>query len=611
MNRATRFFLGLVLLTGVACTVKDTPAPPLTGPSGLALSISVTAIPDSILQDGASQTAIQIEAIGPDGRPVRGLTLRVEVEYLGVIEDFGTLSAKTVVTGEDGRARVTYTAPPRPSQQVDEANIVTIHVTPIGSDYRGSSSRTVDLRLVTPGVLLPPNAAPVAQFTSTPTPAAVMTNVIFDASTSTDEGVPCGSACSYTWDFGDATSGTGVFVTHSFRTSGVFQVRLTVSDARGASGSSAVPMTIGGGTPPTVTFTVSPSTPAVNQTVFFNAEGARAATGRRLVSYDWSFGNGRTSSGVTAQQSYGTAGSYAVTLTVTDDAGGKTTVSQSVTVAPTGTGPGTSPTASFTYSPTSPSVNQMIFFNATSSTTPAGTTFTSATWDFGDGTTASGATPTHAFAGAATYVVRLTVTNSAGQTATTTQTVSVSAAAGGTGLTPRLTVSPNPGNTATDFVFDASTSTAGSSPIASYLFRFGDGTPDVTTTSPSTTHRYAANGNYTATVTLRDNANSTATSPPVAVTVAIALQARLTVTPSTGNTSTSFFFDARASTPGPDTFIVSYRFTFGDGTFVDSPSPTVSHTYATPGTYTATVTIRDNGLPPATSTAAVTVPVSP
>jgi PKD repeat protein len=188
--------------------------------------------------------------------------------------------------------------------------------------------------------------------------------------------------------------------------------------------------------------------------------------------------------------------------------------------------------------------------------------------------------------------------------------VTVTAAAGGSGLTARLTVSPNPGNTATDFVFDASTSTAGSSPITSYVFRFGDGTPDVTTTSRTTTHRYAANGNYAATVTIGDG-NSTATSPPVSVTVTIELQARLTVTPSTGPTTTIFSFDARGSTPGAGTFITTYRFTFGDGQFVDSTSPTATHIYATPGTYTATVTVRDNITPPATSTAAVTVTVTP
>jgi PKD repeat protein len=507
MNTATRFLLGLFLLTGVACTVKDTPAPPLAGPSGLALRISLTAIPDSILQDGASQTAIQIEVTGPDGRPVRALTLRVEIEFLGVIEDFGTLSAKTVVTGEDGRARVTYTAPPRPSEPVDEANVVTIVVTPIGSDFRGEMPRTVDLRLVTPGVLLPPNAAPVAVFASTPPGPAVLTNVIFDASGSTDEGGPCGAACTYTWDFGDGTSGTGIFVTHSFRTSGVFQVRLTVTDARGANGSAASPITIGAGTPPTASFTISPASPAVGQTVFFNAEAARAAPGRSIVSYDWSFGNGRTASGVTAQQSYGTAGSYAVTLTVTDDAGGRTTVSQPVTVSITPAG--TTPTASFTYSPTAPNLNQTIFFNASSSTTPSGTTFTSAVWDFGDGSIGSGASPSHAYAVAATYVVRLTMTNSAGQTATTTQNVTVAAATGGGSPTAAFTYSPTgPRLNQTVFFNGSGSTTPSGTTITSYAWDFGDGS---TSTGITPTHAFAAAATYVVRLTVTNSSGQTAT----------------------------------------------------------------------------------------------------
>ena len=45
---------------------------------------------------------------------MRGTALRVQTTVEGVTQDFGTLSAKTVVTGDDGRARVIYTAPARP-----------------------------------------------------------------------------------------------------------------------------------------------------------------------------------------------------------------------------------------------------------------------------------------------------------------------------------------------------------------------------------------------------------------------------------------------------------------------------------------------------------------
>src|SRR5687768_10084139 len=110
--------LGLAVLmaaVSVSCTVKVTDAPPLAGPSELAMRIALTLNPDSILQDGASQTALNVEVTCADGRPQRGLTLRIDMVKNGIYYDFGTLSAKTVVTGDDGRDRAIYTSPPRQS----------------------------------------------------------------------------------------------------------------------------------------------------------------------------------------------------------------------------------------------------------------------------------------------------------------------------------------------------------------------------------------------------------------------------------------------------------------------------------------------------------------
>jgi hypothetical protein len=59
--------------------------------------------------------------------------------------------------------------------------------------------------------------------------------------------------------------------------------------------------------------------------------------------------------------------------------------------------------------------------------------------------------------------------------------------------------------------FDASGSQPGSSPIVSYRWHFGDGSSDVTTTVPTTSHAYAAAGTYTATVTETDAAGTSTT----------------------------------------------------------------------------------------------------
>ncbi|MGH9175141.1 MAG: PKD domain-containing protein [Vicinamibacterales bacterium] len=327
-------FLAVLLLAGPACSVNETAAPPFSGPSELATRVSLQAIPDSILQDGFSQATIQIEATGVDNRPVRALPLRVDIVFDGTVQDFGTVSAKSVVTDNDGRARLVYTAPPRPSEPVELFNVVTISVTPIGSDFRSATARTVDLRLIAPGVVLPPNSPPQARFTFTPTVPQALTSVVFDASTTTDEGVQCGALCASAWDFGDGSTGVGVFATHQFRAPGTFQVRLTATDARGASGSVAQPITVEQGVAPTASFTFSPANPAAGQTVFFTGEASRAAAGRQIVSYHWNFGSGRTGSGVTNSTSYGTPGTYTVTLTVTDDAGQQGTVSQTVPIRP-------------------------------------------------------------------------------------------------------------------------------------------------------------------------------------------------------------------------------------------------------------------------------------
>jgi PKD repeat protein len=409
-----------------ACTIKDTEPPDLTGPSGYALRIVMQAVPDSILQDGASQTVINIEATGADGRPVRGLVLRVDQVVDGQPFDFGTVSAKTVVTGDDGRARIIYTAPPR---DTSAGHLVQIFVTPIGSDFGSESPRSVNIQLVPVGIILPPNQAPTARFTFSPLAPTTLQTVTFDASSSGDERdadgnvLPCGPTCTYQWDFGDGTTATGMFVTHQYTTIGNFLVRLTVTDARGASDTTAQSVPVGPGVPPSGSFTVAPAQPAVNEPVLFNAAGVRAAPGRTIVSYEWNFGNGRIGSGVTTSTTYSTAGSYPVTLTVTDDAGNTQTLGPvTVTVSASG-----DLTAVLTVSPNGGSTATTFFFDASASR-QGPSPIVEYRFTFGDGTpdvVGPSSNTAHRYLAPGTYTARLTIRDSAGRTATTTQPVTV------------------------------------------------------------------------------------------------------------------------------------------------------------------------------------------
>jgi PKD repeat protein len=111
-------------------------------------------------------------------------------------------------------------------------------------------------------------------------------------------------------------------------------VTLRVTNAGGQTAQISQTVVVAAGTAPTATFVFSPQSPRTSQDIFFTAEASRAASGRRIVAYDWNFGSGRTGTGVTVAKRYDTPGTYNVTLTVTDDAFQQATTTQSVTVVP-------------------------------------------------------------------------------------------------------------------------------------------------------------------------------------------------------------------------------------------------------------------------------------
>ncbi|MCU4140519.1 MAG: hypothetical protein MW690_000994 [Methanophagales archaeon] len=70
--------------------------------------------------------------------------------------------------------------------------------------------------------------------------------------------------------------------------------------------------------PPKASFTFSPKNPLVNEEITFDASASTDPDGS-IVSYEWDFGDGETASGKVVTHAYSDAGSYTVTLTVTDD----------------------------------------------------------------------------------------------------------------------------------------------------------------------------------------------------------------------------------------------------------------------------------------------------
>ena len=316
-------------VTLASCALQKQDAPSPTGPSEYALSLLVTASPDLITQDGTSQSVVSVLARDANSQPIRGLSMRADTIVNSVSADFGTLSSRTISTGNDGRANVVYLSPAPPPPTAGNDNFVTILFTPIGVNYANTTARSVQIRLARPGVILPPNGTPIPSFFFSPSAPHENETVQFDASASSDDG----QIVSFTWNFGDGSSDSGVRPTHTYSVAGSYNVTLTVTDDRGLSASTAPTLlSVVAAPDPIASFTFSPTDAAVGATINFNAASSTVPPGRTIVDYAWDFGDGAIGAGVTAKHVYGKANSYTVTLTVTDNTGRKGVTSKTVAV---------------------------------------------------------------------------------------------------------------------------------------------------------------------------------------------------------------------------------------------------------------------------------------
>ena len=324
----------------------------------------------------------------------------------------------------------------------------------------------------------PTNHPPTARFTFAPASPTVNQSVAFDGTSSSDP--DAGDTLTYAWTFGDGATATGATAAHAYAAAGPFTVTLTVTDGHGGSASATQTVTVSSAPPPnqapTARFTFAPGSPTVNQSVAFDGTSSSDPDAGDTLTHAWTFGDGATATGATAAHAYAAAGPFTVTLTVTDGHGGSASATQTVTVTSTPP-PNQAPTARFTFAPASPTVNQSVAFDGTSSSDPdAGDTLTYA-WTFGDGATATGATAAHAYAAAGPFTVTLTVTDGHGGSASATQTVTVSSAPPpNQAPTARFTFAPGSPTVNQSVAFDG---TSSSDPDAgdtlTHAWTFGDG----------------------------------------------------------------------------------------------------------------------------------------
>jgi chitodextrinase len=332
-----RTVAALILVGAVAastsCTMKSQEAPPLTGPSEYGTSIVVTVTPDVLTQDGSSQSVVTIMARDPNGKPLRNVSLRSEIYVAGVAVDFGSLSARNLVTDSAGRATLVYTAPASPAgPAVDTNTTVNIVVTPLGTDYGNSIPRLATIRLVPTGTVVPQDGLRPYFAISNESPVDHEL-VLFDACNDPDmeRTQPCAPAnnpiATYSWDFGDGARATGQRATHSYGPPGTYVVRLTVTDFVGRSATTSLTVKVSLASDPTsADFTYSPDSPvSVGTGVTFDGSKSRAPQNSVITRYEWTFGDTTTvytSGSPVITHTYAAPGNYIVTLKVYDNRGG-------------------------------------------------------------------------------------------------------------------------------------------------------------------------------------------------------------------------------------------------------------------------------------------------
>ena len=238
---------------------------------------------------------------------------------------------------------------------------------------------------------------------------------------------PQGGTISYVYYFGDGTNSgivSQTIISHDYDKAGNYQASVVVVDENNNSARDTVAITT------TTTVTVDPDPIVVEAvlsvqlsgnttpvTAMFDASGSTAPEG---AIYRFDFGNGDVQEGTSqlATRTYALAGSYTVTLTVTDanDANNTDTTTAIVTV-----GSGQQTTVQLVVTPTTANIGQAVSFDASASIAAEGTQIVSFEFDFGDGTVETrtvsefgdqAGIASHAYGAAGTYSPTVTVTDS-------------------------------------------------------------------------------------------------------------------------------------------------------------------------------------------------------
>ncbi|MEP2238632.1 MAG: PKD domain-containing protein [Maribacter sp.] len=314
-----------------------------------------------------------------------------------------------------------------------------------------------------------------------------------------DQSVGVNDIVSYAWDFGNGDTSTEANPIYTYNTPGVFNATLIVTDSDGLTGESTIEITVDDVVIDNPTAVASADVTSGDAPLVVSFTGDQSVGVNDIVSYEWDFGNGDTSTEANPTYTYNTPGTFDAILIVTDSEGltGESTIEIIV-----GGVEVENPTAVASADVTSGEAPLVVSFIGDQST--GVNEIVSYAWDFGDGETSTDANPTYIYNTPGTFIATLIVTDSEGLTGTSTIEITVT---GGVNLAPVavLTSSVEVGEALQEIIFTGDQS-SDDIEIVSYAWSFGDGG---TSEEVNPVYTFAEPGTYTITLIVTDNGGLT------------------------------------------------------------------------------------------------------
>jgi PKD repeat protein len=366
------------------------------------------------------------------------------------------------------------------------------------------------------------------------------------------------STLTHHWNFGDGGISTSTNPTKTYSTSGFYNVKLISTSAYGCKDSLTKVDTVF--YTPVVSFTIGDAGQCLKENNFVFTNNSSVTNSN--LTHRWNFGDGGTSTSISPTKTYSNSGFYNVKLISASAYGCRDSLTKADTVFYT-------PVVNFNIDDPGQCLKENSFvFNNYSSVTNSTLTYQ---WNFGDGGTSTGISPTKTYSNSGFYNVKLISTSAYGCRDSLTQADTVF-------YTPVVSFSiDDPGQCLKDNIFVFTNNSSVTNSTLTHSWNFGDGG---TSTSTSPTKTYSNSGFYniklisTSSYGCKDSLTKADTvfyTPVVNFTI---------VDPGQCENGNNFVFTNNSSVTKST---LTHHWNFGDGGISTSTNPT--KTYSTSGFY--------------------------